>query len=156
MRAKSLTPLKLRMIKIIPFILGIWAIWYWRVPIQKLMSFIGDREAIANYLQQYGAVGPVILFLILMFQVFFAFIPGHAIIISGGYIYGLMIGASITQVSTVLATQIAFYLARIAGRPFVDRLCPTHIVDKWNALAEKQGGLFFFFSFTNLFNVQLF
>jgi len=90
---------------------------------------------------------PVLLSIILTLQVFLAFIPGHAFIVAGGYIYGLLVGALITQVSTVFASQLAFLLTRRYGRPLVDRMAPANLIDHWNKLAEKQGGLFFFFAF---------
>ncbi len=112
-----------------------------------MISIIGDRDAIINYLQPYGILGPLVLFIILMLQVFLAVIPGHAFIVAGGYIYGLFVGTLITQLSTVLASQLAFLLVRRFGRPMVDRFSSAKIVDHWNQLAEKQGGLFFFFAF---------
>ena len=112
-----------------------------------MISIIGDRDAIAAFLQQYGVVGPLILFIILALQVFLAVIPGHAFIVAGGYIYGLFLGAMITQISTVIASQLAFLLARKYGRPLVDRIAPANIIEHWNKLAQTQGGMFFFFSF---------
>jgi len=67
--------------------------------------------------------------------------------VAGGYVYGLLVGVLITHVSTVLASQLAYMLARKAGRPFVNRMAPTKVINKWNRIAEKQGGLFFFFAF---------
>jgi len=126
---------------------AIFAIWYWRTPLGDLLSMISDRERIATAIHQYGSWGPIILTLILGLQVFLAVIPGHAFIIAGGYVYGLFFGALITQISTVAASQIAFLLTRKHGRPFVNRMAPAHVIDHWNKLAEKQGCIFFFFSF---------
>ena len=100
-----------------------------------------------NFLQPFGIMGPLVLFIILVLQVFLAVIPGHAFIVAGGYIYGLFVGTLITQLSTVIASQIAFLLVRRFGRPMVDRFASAKIVDHWNQLAEKQGGWFFFFAF---------
>ena len=147
MRITNLLTDKKRWMKAVLGLIGLIAILYWRVQIVEMISMIGDRDAIAEFLQQYGVLGPVILFIILVLQVFLAVIPGHAFIVAGGYIYGLVMGALITQISTVIASQLAFLLARRYGRPLVDRMAPAHIIDHWNKLAERQGGLFFFFSF---------
>jgi uncharacterized membrane protein YdjX (TVP38/TMEM64 family) len=128
-------------------LLGLIAILHWRVQLLEIFSMIGDRDAIVEFLQGYGVLGPVVLFFILGLQVFLAVIPGHAFIVAGGYIYGLAIGATITQISTVIASQLAFLLARRYGRPLVDRMAPPHVIDHWNEMARTQGGLFFFFSF---------
>jgi uncharacterized membrane protein YdjX (TVP38/TMEM64 family) len=122
-------------------------LWSWRAELSELVSMIGDRGAIVAYLEQYHGWGPAILALILGSQVFLAIIPGHAFMVVGGYVYGFLIGVLITQVSTVVASQLAFLLARKAGRSFVNRMAPAQVIEKWNRLAEKQGVLFFFFSF---------
>lgn len=128
-------------------LLGLTAVMVWRARIVEIFCLIGDREAIVAFLEPYGMLGPVLLGIILTLQVFLAFIPGHAFIVAGGYIYGLLVGALITQVSTVFASQLAFLLTRRYGRPMVDRMAPANLIDHWNKLAEKQGGLFFFFAF---------
>lgn len=147
MNMSNLKANKSRGIKVAFALIGLSAIVLWRVQIIEIVSLIGDREAIVNLLQPFGILGPLVLFVILVLQVFLAVIPGHAFIVAGGYIYGLFVGALITQVSTVLASQLAFLLVRQFGRPFVDRMAPAQIVDHWNRLAEKQGGWFFFFAF---------
>jgi uncharacterized membrane protein YdjX (TVP38/TMEM64 family) len=133
--------------KAILVMLGLISILYWQVQIFEIIKMIGDRDAIAAFLQQFGVIGPVILFVILALQVFMAVIPGHAIMVAGGYIYGLFIGALITQFSTVIASQLAFLLTRKYGRPLVDRIAPANIIEHWNKLSQSQGALFFFFSF---------
>lgn len=144
-RKPSIT--KSQLIKIACLLTGLAAIWYWRAELQSLFVFISDRDAIVAFLQGYQAWGPIVLSVILAAQVFLAIIPGHAVIVAGGYIYGFVLGVLITQTSTVIASQLAYLLARRAGRPFVNRMAPAHVIDKWNRLAEKQGALFFFFAF---------
>ncbi len=134
-------------IKVAFALISLAAFVFWRIQILEIISLIGDRDAIVNFLQPFGIFGLLVLFFILVLQVFLAVIPGHAFIVAGGYIYGLFVGAMITQLSTVIASQLAFMLVRRYGRPFADRMAPAHIIDHWNQLAEKQGGWFFFIAF---------
>ena len=147
MKNKKLNLKKSHIFNIITGIVVVIAIWHWRAPLGEMLALIGDREAIVAYLEQYHVWGSLVLFVILSAQVFMAVIPGHAFMVAGGYIYGFALGVLITQTSTVLASQLAYLLAHEAGRPFVERMAPTQVIDKWNTLAEKQGVLFFFFSF---------
>ena len=147
MKIKKCFTQKSRIVKGLVLAAVLVCLWHWRVELGELATMIGDREAIVAYLEQYQGWGPAVLSVILGAQVFLAVIPGHAFMVAGGYVYGFWVGALITQVSTVIASQLAFYLARNAGRPFVNRLAPEQVIDKWNHLAEKQGALFFFFSF---------
>jgi len=147
MNTKKLYAKKSLIVKILCGIVALIGIWYWRAPLGEMLTMIGDREEIVAYLEQYNAWGPLVLSVILCAQVFLAVIPGHAFMVAGGYIYGFVIGVLITQTSTVIASQLAYLLARKAGRPFVERMAPANVIDKWNKLAERQGVLFFFFSF---------
>lgn len=128
-------------------ILGIAGIWILRSPMSDFFTLLANREGIVDYLERSRGWGPFVLFLILSMQVFLAVIPGHAFMVAGGYIYGFLFGFALTQASTVLASQIAYILTRRYGRPFVQRIARASVIDKWNALAEKQGGFFFFLSF---------
>lgn len=147
MKIKEFFTQKSRVLNLVIVAIALAAVWYWRAEIGTLATMIGDRDAIVAYLEQYSGWGPVILSLILGAQVFLAVIPGHAFMVAGGYVYGFVVGVLITQTSTVIASQLAYLLARKAGRPFVNRMAPTDVIDKWNKLAERQGGMFFFFSF---------
>jgi len=138
---------KTRFLKRLSLLIVVIMLIYWREYLISAIMIIGDRDEIITILGNYGVLGPAVLSMILGLQVFLAVIPGHAFIVAGGYVYGFILGVLITQVSTVAASQIAFLLTRRYGRPLVDRLAPAEIIDHWKMLAEKQNGLFFFFSF---------
>jgi len=121
-------------------------IWIYRHPLAELLKIIQDQDAVSAYLQGYGSLGPVILFVLLIAQVFIAIIPGHALMVTAGYVYGTM-GLFVTMTSTILGSQIAFLIARKYGRSLIYRLASPEIIDRWDKVAKHQGILFFFFSF---------
>ena len=129
-------------------ILLLAVLFHFREEAAQIAAIIADREALVAYLEPYGALGAVIFFIFLSLQVFVATIPGQAIIITGGYLYGFWLGLLIAYLSTVLASQLCYELARRYGRPVVEKLAPADLVDKWTVRAEKQGIPFFIFSFT--------
>jgi uncharacterized membrane protein YdjX (TVP38/TMEM64 family) len=94
-----------------------------------------------------GSWGALALFSLLVLQVFIAVIPGHALMLAGGYVYGFALSLLITLTSTVLGSQIAFLVARRYGRAAVYRLARPEIILKWDRLASRQGALFYFFAF---------
>jgi uncharacterized membrane protein YdjX (TVP38/TMEM64 family) len=120
-------------------------IW-WR-PLIEMFQMVGNQEAIAAYLQEFGLSGLVVLFILLFIQVFLAPIPGHAFMIAGGYVYGFWPSTLLTLVSTVVATQLAFILTRRYGLPLVERLASDKFIDRWNKVAGNRGGVFFLFAF---------
>lgn len=121
-------------------------LWF-RQPVWAFVRILGDRATVIAYLEQFGVAGPLLLMLILILQVIVAAIPGHALMVGGGYVYGFATAFWINLIATVGGSQGAFLLARWAGRPVVERLAPTDVLDKWNSVSMQKGLLFFLFSF---------
>jgi len=119
---------------------------FYRQPISNLLHIISDQEAVSAYLQGYGVWGPVVLFILMVAQVFVAIIPGHALMVTAGYAYG-MTGLFVVIVSTILGSQIAFFIARRYGRTLIYKLASPQIIERWNSIARNQGIMFYFFAF---------
>lgn len=121
-------------------------LWVYRYPLAELLQIIQDQDAVSAYLQGYGSLGPIILFILLISQVFVAIIPGHALMVTAGYAYGIL-GLFVTLSSTILGSQIAFLIARKYGRSLIYRLASREVIERWDKVAKNQGTLFYFFSF---------
>lgn len=121
--------------------------WIFRYQLQNISHWFSDREAIISSIGKLGIWGPIVLFVLLVLQVFLAIIPGHALMVAGSYSFGFWLSFLITTVSTVLGSQIAFLIGRKWGRSAVHKLADTKLIQRWDRLASGQGALFFFFSF---------
>ncbi len=122
-------------------------VWIWWDQVRVLITFITDQNEFGAYLQSFGIWGPIVLFGAQLLQVFFAFIPGHVVLIAGAYVYGFPLGLLFNITFTVVASQLAYYFARWAGRPLVYRLADKETVDYWERVANQKGVLFFTISF---------
>jgi len=129
------------------FILLTIAFWHWWDQLHALIKFVSDQEAFGEYLRSFGVMAPLVLFMAQMIQVFIAFIPGHVVSISGGYVFGFAWGFIMNLSFTVFASQMAYFLARYAGRPIVYRLADRETVDYWERVANTRGTLFFTIAF---------
>ncbi len=121
--------------------------WMGRHQIMDLMYFISDREAFSIYISNFGLLGPVVLALFQFLQVIVAIMPGYPLFIATGYIYGLPIGFLFNLLSTVAASLLAFGIARRFGRPVVNRLTKSEVLDRWDLAADRYGFPFFLMSF---------
>jgi uncharacterized membrane protein YdjX (TVP38/TMEM64 family) len=119
------------------------AAWLARQPLAALLDLLQDREALLALARDLGPWGPLALGLTIALQVSFAVLPGHVLMLAGGYLYGFVPGVLITWVSTVAASQVNFLLARRYGLPLVYRLCPRALVDKWEGVVHDKGCGFF-------------
>ena len=134
-------------VSIILFALLTVAVWYWWDEVKLLMTFISDQEAFGEYLRSFGIWGPLVLWGAQLLQVFFAFIPGHVVLIAAGYVYGFPLGLFFNITFTVAASQLAYLFARWAGRPLVYRLADQETVDYWERVANQKGVFFFTIAF---------
>src|SRR5688572_10097195 len=83
----------------------------------NVLTWFGSLEAITKSMEHAGMWGPLVLFILFVLQVFLAFIPGQALMIACGYIYGFWGGFLISWLSLVVGGEIAYLLARHYGRP---------------------------------------
>jgi len=113
--------------------------WLFRQPLMTAWRWISDVEAVTAYIRAYGLWGPVVLSVLFFLQVFLAFIPGQALMIASGYLYGFLGGFLITWTSLVLSGQIAFWLVRRYGRPFAEKWIKPTMLDRWDKSAAGRG-----------------
>ena len=122
-------------------------LWFFRSELLTIIAQLGNREALIQQIGQYGPLGAIILVIVLILQVIIAALPGHLLIITGGYLFGFTGGFLLTHTSVVFSSQICYWLARKYGRPVVEQLAPAEGLGKWTRRANHQGITFFIFSF---------
>ena len=124
-------------------VIALLALSVFRGSIASLMHWFSDPQAVTEAVKRSGYWGPTILFVLFVLQVFFAFIPGQALMVASGYIYGFTGGMLITWISLVTGGQAAFWLARRYGRRFASKWISAAILDRWDKNAAGQGIGFF-------------
>ena len=134
-------------LKISAAAVGIGLLFWFRQPIGDILGIISDREAVAFYLDQFGVLAPLLLAVIMVLQVIVAAIPGHALMVGGSYVYGFWPAFCLSLTTTVVGSQIAFWMARRAGRPLIEKLAPVDLLNKWYDVSAEKGLLFFLFAF---------
>ena len=114
-------------------------LWIYRQPLTASLHWFSDLDAITASIRGYGLWGPAVLCILFILQTFIAFIPGQALMVASGYIYGFSGGILITWISLVLGGQMAFWLARRYGRPFAEKWISPATLDRWDKSAAGQG-----------------
>ncbi|HEY2982110.1 MAG TPA: VTT domain-containing protein [Anaerolineales bacterium] len=129
--------------KILLIVAALLLLWAERAPLAAGWAWFSNRDAVVASMRQFGAWAPAVLCVLLVLQVFLAFIPGQALMIASGYLYGFWGGLLITWMSLMLGGQVAFLLARRYGRPFAERWISPATLERWDAAARGQGIGFF-------------
>ncbi len=119
-------------------------LWIWRA---ELMGIFAAREQVAAEVRAAGAWGPLALIGLIVAQTIVAPIPGQAINLVAGYLYGLGWGLLYSWIGLALGSALAMGLARYAGRPVVERLISRRALDRLDGLAAQGGWRFFGLAF---------
>jgi len=118
-------------------------LWELREPIVNTMTWFGNRETVTTSMERAGIWGPGVLFILFVLQVFLAFIPGQALMVASGYLYGFWGGFLLSWLSLVAGGEAAYVLARRYGRPFAEKWISPGVLERWNQAAMGQGIVFF-------------
>jgi len=74
-------------------------------------------------------------------------IPGELTGVAGGYLYGEKVGLVLSTLGLTIGSWIAFELASILGRPFVERFVSQDVVHKFDFLTTNTGATISFLLF---------
>jgi len=124
-------------------ILSLGAMWMTRSELSAAWAWFGSLNSVTTSIRDAGAWGPSVLFILFVLQVFLAFIPGQALMVACGYLYGFWGGFLVSWLSLVFGGEIAYALARKYGRPFAERWISPAILERWDKAAQGQGVGFF-------------
>jgi uncharacterized membrane protein YdjX (TVP38/TMEM64 family) len=103
------------------------------------LQWFSDLGAVTEAIRGFGLWGPAVLCLLFILQTFLAFIPGQALMVASGYVYGFSSGILITWASLVAGGQMAFWLARRYGRPFAEKWISPSVLNRWDKSAAGRG-----------------
>lgn len=96
----------------------------------------GGVSRLADEIKQSGAVGVLIVLGLQFLQIVVAFIPGEAVQMAAGMIYGPWLGALVIFVGGVLSSAFVFELVHRLGAPFVQAMVPTKYLSKFRRFED--------------------
>jgi uncharacterized membrane protein YdjX (TVP38/TMEM64 family) len=98
-----------------------------------------SSDKLGKFLQGLGPYSPAVFVLLQILQVVAAPFPGELTGVAGGFVYGETIGFLLSTVGLSIGSWVAFELASILGRPFVERFVKRDVLEKFNFLTTKTG-----------------
>lgn len=112
-------------------ILGSWG--------ENLGKLYTEKKGFAEFLASLGYYSPIFYILLQALQVVISLIPGELTGIVGGYVYGNSFGFIFSTLGLALGSLVAFELARILGRPFVEKFVDQKLIKKFEFLTTDAG-----------------
>src|SRR5262247_1076481 len=98
-----------------------------------------SSDKLSKFLQNLGPYSPAVFVLLQVLQVVAAPFPGELTGVAGGYVYGETIGFVLSTAGLSIGSWVAFELASILGRPFVERFVKREVLEKFNFLTTNTG-----------------
>ena len=101
---------------------------------------LADRDQVVDWMRQGGPAGPMICIGIQFLQVVIFAIPGEITQIAAGYVFGAWWGFLYSIVGILLGSAFDFGLARVLGRPAVQRLLGAKRLTETDELLHSRKG----------------
>jgi uncharacterized membrane protein YdjX (TVP38/TMEM64 family) len=132
-------------------LLGLFVFPAWTPLWEKIVrwhALVTDQEQVEAFLMACGPIGAPLVFIgVQILQVVFAPIPGEASGFAGGYLFGTLPGFAYSTIGLTVGSAIDFTLGRILGRRYVAKWIPDKYLQRFDALARRQGAILFFLFF---------
>lgn len=106
-----------------------------------------NPELLRSRIQSFGVWAPIVIICYHVLQVVFAPIPGQAVDVANGYIFGPWLGPCISLIGIGLGSLVAIWLARKFGRTFVRRLLGRKAIDIIDRYSGHRSLKYFFILF---------
>lgn len=111
----------------------------------RIRALATDRQQLAELIQSYGAYSALACIVIQVIQVVVFIIPGEVTQLAAGYVFGAWWGFALSMAGIMLGSLFNFYVVRLFGRPFVEKLFDPKTLAKVDAALEGNKGKTAFF-----------
>jgi len=112
---------------------------------KPLFNFLAQQQSAAQFILKYGTLGPLILIGLEAFQEMVVGLPGITTI--AGFAFGPILATIYSLLGGTIGAIIAFYIARLLGRPILERFIGEEKLSKFDNFARGRGGVFTLFLF---------
>lgn len=99
----------------------------------------GDKERTREWVSQFGYMGPVIIILAMILQMFLLVIPTPILMVVTVVAYGPIIGSIILFAAIFMASSIGYFIGRYFGPIIVEKLIGPRTEKKISAFIDDYG-----------------
>lgn len=140
-------PLALSLVPTLLFGLAVVALVIWSPTFRGEMVTawdllrLGEPEPLREWLVEYGAWAPAISAILQVVTSVFPPGPSFLLSIANAMLYGAVLGGLLSFVTALGAAGICFGIARLVGRPGIERLVSAEQLEKMDRFMERRGVL---------------
>lgn len=104
---------------------------------KPMLRFVGDKEALNEYLSSQGLLGYIVFAAFVAVQTLSNCIPGTPFYLAAGYCLGSVKGALLCDVGATVGNTLAFILGRKFGRKLLDNLFTEKQIQSVDEFVER-------------------
>jgi uncharacterized membrane protein YdjX (TVP38/TMEM64 family) len=108
------------------------------------MALLQNPAALEAWVASLGWLGPLALVAINTLQIVVAPIPGYFVQVAAGFLFGPLWGGVWGSLGLLAGASLAFWLARLFGRPVAERLVGRARLDRWEKVTHSTSTLVWF------------
>ncbi len=112
-----------------------------------LIDFFTDRRRLLDFIHAHRAYAALIFIGLQAIQVVAAPVPGEVTGFVGGVVFGVSGGILYSTVGLALGSWLAFFLARLAGRPLVQLVVKPETIKRYDYVMKHKGVFLAFLMF---------
>jgi uncharacterized membrane protein YdjX (TVP38/TMEM64 family) len=104
-----------------------------------LVKFFTDRQYLLHFIKEHRAYAVFIFIGLQLLQVVAAPVPGEVTGFVGGIFFGPFWGVVFSTIGLTLGSWLAFSLARLAGRPLVEKVVSPETIKRYDYVMKHKG-----------------
>ncbi len=112
-----------------------------------LFKFFTDKQYLLHFIKEHRAYAAFIFIGLQLLQVVAAPVPGEVTGFVGGLFFGPFWGVLFSTIGLTLGSWLAFGLARIVGRPLVEKVVSTDTIKRYDYVMKHKGMFLAFLMF---------
>lgn len=112
-----------------------------KITINQMIFYLSnlDLDSLKQYILSYGALAPIISFVLMLVQSVAAPLPAFLITFSNAALFGWVWGAVLSWSSAMAGAALCFFIAKFLGRDVVERLTSKYAIDSIDDFFDKYG-----------------
>lgn len=101
-----------------------------------LVNIVSNPQKFKSWVWSFGQLGVLVFILTQILQVIISAIPGEAVQISGGYLYGTLLGTVYSLIGIMIGSVCVFYITRLLGYSLVRKIVSEEKLRKFYSLIK--------------------
>lgn len=112
-----------------------------KVMINQMIFYLSslDIDSLKQYILSYGALAPIISFILMIVQSVAAPLPAFLITFANTALFGWKWGAFLSWSSAMAGAALCFFIAKFLGRDVVEKLTSKYAIDSIDEFFDKYG-----------------